>query len=173
MSKFGRVLVVLVFAMSCFFLAFSFMLFISRVRWNDKLTQAQADLREQRTENTRIRDEIRRLEINRSSGNATRSNALTLLEVGMATSEEEVNKIRKNLDDLQNQKQEKGREVTGTLDRLQQERAKVQKARKDVEAVQGTRDELLEEVLDLKNQILELEAVRQRLNASESRLRTY
>lgn len=173
MSKFGRVLVVLVFAMSCFFLAFSFMLFISRVRWNDKLTQAQADLREQRTENTRIRDEIRRLEINRSSGNATRSNALTLLEVGMATSEEEVNKIRKNLDDLQNQKQEKGREVTGTLDRLQQERAKVQKARKDVDAVQGTRDELLEEVLDLKNQILELEAVRQRLNASESRLRTY
>lgn len=173
MSKLGRILVVLVFAMSCFFLAFSFMLFLSRVQWQDKLTEAEANLRAQRTENTRIQSEIRRMEIDRASGSASRSNALTLLEVGMALSETEVEKIRTDLANLQNQKQEKGREVTGTLSKLQAEREKVQAAREQVEATQESRDELYKEVLDLKNQILELEAVRQRLNVSEARLRSY
>lgn len=173
MSKLGRILVVLVFAMSCFFLAFSFMLFLSRVHWNDKLSQMEADLQSQRSKNSRIQSEIRRMEIDRSSGKASRNSALTLLEVGMAMGESEVTKIRDELTTLQNQKQEKGREVTGTLTKLQSEREKVQAARMEVDATQSARDELFQEVLDLKNQILELEAVRQRLNVSEARLRTY
>ena len=173
MSKLGRILVVVVFAMSCFFLAFAFMVFNTRVNWNDKAAEAEADLRAQRSTNTEIQSDIRRMEIDRAVGNATRTSALTLLEATLATSETEVSEMRQELTRLQSEKQEKGRQVTGTLATLQSERAKVDAARDAVEAAQAQRDKLYEDVLKLKNEILELEGIRQRLNSSESRLLSY
>ena len=81
--------------------------------------------------------------------------------------------MRQELTRLQSEKQEKGRQVTGTLATLQSERAKVDAARDAVEAAQAQRDKLYEDVLKLKNEILELEGIRQRLNSSESRLLSY
>ncbi len=173
MSKLGRILVVVVFAMSCFFLAFAFMVFNTRVNWNAKAAEAEADLRAQRTVNTEIQSDIRRMEIDRAVGDATRTSALTLLEATLATSETEVAEMRQELNRLQAEKQEKGRQVTGTLATLQSEREKVNAARNAVEAAQAERDKLYEDVLKLKNEILELEAIRQRLNPSESRLLSY
>ena len=172
-SKLGRILVVFVFVMSSFFLAFAFMVFMSRTDWNAKVAQAQSDLQSQQGVNREIRDQIRRLEIDRTSGKAASSNALALLEANVATSEMEIAKTRQTLTSLQQAKQEKGNEVTGTLATLQAERVRVDEARSSVNTVQAQRDRLYTEVLQLKNQILELEAVRQRLNATEERMMTY
>lgn len=173
MGKLGRILVVLVFAMSCFFLAFSFIAFNSRIAWKEKVAEVESKLTQQRNKNREIEAEVRRMEIDRASGRATRANALALLEATIATSELEIAATQQRLAELQTQKQSKGREVTGSIDELQQERQRVDAARTEVATIRTKRDKLFEEVLDLKNQILELEGVRQRLNPSEARMLSY
>lgn len=170
MNMLGKILVMLVFIMSIFFMAFSFMVFMTQTSWKDKAEAETQKLRTQQGANAELENQIKQLEVQRAAANASRTNAIALLEASLATSEGEVANIRKDLSVLKSERQLQGKQVTGSLATLKAERAKVDALRDTVKVAQGERDKIFAEVVDLKNKVFELEAIRQRLTASETSL---
>ena len=170
MNMLGKILVVLIFIMSIFFLAFSFMVFSTQTSWKDKEAQAQSDLSNARSSNSQLEAEIAKLKKQRAAANAARTSAIALLEANLSQSRQRLNAMQEELTALRAQQSQQGAQVTGSLATLQAERQKVDSLRDAVKAAQGERDKMFAEVVDLKNQVLELEAVRQRLTASETAL---
>lgn len=170
MNTLGKILVMLVFVMSIFFMAFSFMVFMTQTNWKNKAAEAAADLSDARSNNARLQTEITQLQTQRKAENAARTSAIALLEANLADSETQIESMRQQLTELRAKEQQQGAQVTGSLATLQAERQKVESLREIVKAAQADRDEMFADVVDLKNQVLELEATRQRLAASEAAL---
>ena len=170
MNMLGKILVVAIFIMSVFFLAFSFMVFSTQTSWEQKATEAKTERDRARTENNQLQTQIADIKKQRAAANAARTSAIALLEANLSQSEQQLNAMRQELQALRTQQSQQGAQVTGSLATLQAERQKVDSLREAVKAAQRERDNMFAEVVDLKNQVLELEATRKRLSASETAL---
>ena len=170
MNMLGKILVVLIFIMSIFFMAFSFMVFMTQTNWKEKTSKAEDDLRTARQANSSLQAEITTLKTRRASDNAARTSAIALLEANLASSVEEQNKMSNDLAALRAQQQQQGAQVTGSIATLQAERDKVDVLRETVKSAHAERDKMFDEVVRLKNRVLELESTRKRLSASQTDL---
>lgn len=170
MNMLGKILVVLIFIMSVFFMAFSFMVFMTQTNWKENTATEKKKLDSATSANRTLQQEIATLKTGRASENAARTNAIALLEASLASSEQQKNDMQQELTALRAQQQQQGAQVTGSLATLQAEREKVDALRETVKAAQAERDKMFAEVVDLKNEVLELESVRQRLSSSETAL---
>lgn len=170
MNMLGKILVVLIFVMSIFFMSFSFMVFMTQTNWKDKASQADSQLRESQAAVAKRQAEIAALKTQRAAENAARTSAIALLEANLAASDQQLNEMQQQLVALRSQQQQQGAQVTGSLATLTAEREKVDSLRETVKAAQAERDQMFSEVVNLKNKVLELESIRQRLSASETAL---
>ena len=170
MNLLGKILVLLIFIMSIFFMTFSFMVFMTQTNWKEKADAVQSDLRTAQATNNEHKATIASLKTLRASENAARTNAIALLEARLASSGQQLAKLNSELTDLRGQQAAQGAQVTGSLQTLQTERAKVETLRDAMKTAQSERDQMFAEVVDLKNKVLELETVRQRLSDRESAL---
>jgi len=171
MNFLGKILVVLIFIMSICFMVFSFMVFMTQTSWKDMAEKRQSELRRVESENTTKQAEITRLMTLRASENAARTNAIALLEARLASSSQQMIEMNRQLAGLQAQQAQQGEQVTGSIQTLQTERQKVDTLRSTVKTAQSERDQMFSEVVDLKNKVLELEAIRQRLAQRDLNLR--
>lgn len=170
MNFLGKILVVLIFIMSICFMVFSFMVYMTQTSWKELADQRQSELRRVEGENTTKQAEITRLMTLRASENAARTNAIALLEARLASSSQQMIDMNRDLASLRAQQDQQGEQVTGSIQTLQTERTKVETLRSTVKTAQAERDDMFAEVVDLKNKVLELEAVRQRLSQREVNL---
>lgn len=170
MNMLGKILVVLIFIMSIFFMAFSFMVFMTQTDWKAKASTASSELQNARSANNQLKADVAKIKIQRAAENAARTNAIALLEANLSSSEQNLNEMRSQLTELLAQRAQQGAQVTGSLQTLQAERQKVDGLREALKAAHGERDKMFSDVVDLKNQVLELETIRQRLGANEKAL---
>lgn len=170
MNMLGKILVVLIFIMSIFFMAFSFMVFMTQTSWKTKYNTASSEAQSARSSNNQLEAQIAALKTQRAAENAARTNAIALLEANLSSSEQAVSDMQQDLTRLRTQEQQQGTQVTASVETLQSERKKVDALQQIVKAAQADRDKMFADVVDLKNSVLELEAVKQRLTASESAL---
>lgn len=170
MNFLGKILVVLIFIMSIFFMSFSFMVFMTQTSWKEKADAAQTQLRDARNAASQQEAKIKSLQTLRASENAARTNAIALLEARLASSNQQMQDMNRQLVSLRDQQAAQGAQVTGSLETLNTEREKVEALRLAMKKSQSERDQMFNEVVDLKSQVLELEAVRQRLAAREGNL---
>lgn len=170
MNMLGKILVVLIFIMSIFFMAFSFMVFSTQTSWKDKATQAKSERDNATTANNQLQAEVTRIKTERAAANAARTRAIALLEANLSQSGQQINVMQQELEVLRSKQAQQGAQVTGSLATLQAERQKVDSLREAVKMAQGERDKMFADVVNLKNSVLQLEAIRQRLSASETAL---
>lgn len=170
MNTLGKILIVLIFVMSIFFMAFSFMVFMTHDSWKDKASQADRDLQQARNQNSQLEASIAEAKTQRQAENAARTTAIALLEARLQTDSQQLAETQGQLRTLQAKQSAMGEQVTGSLAALQMERQKVEGLRENVKSAQAERDKIFGEVVNLKNQVLELESIRQRLAAREQDL---
>ena len=170
MNTLGKILVVLIFIMSIFFMAFSFVVFMTHENWKGKEDKARQDLSNAQSQNRQLETEIAKLQTQRAAENAFRTNAIALLEARLRTSSQSLDTMQQQLVMLQGERSQMGEQVNGSLKALDEERKKVDGLRQNVKAAQAERDKMFADVVALKNQVLELESTRQRLAAREESL---
>lgn len=167
MNFLGKILVVLIFIMSIFFMSFSFMVYMTQTSWKKKADDKQQQLSLAIDETTSVKAKVSSLQTLRASENAARTNAIALLEARLSSSNQQLNDMNQQLAGLRDQQAAQGAQVTGSLETLQTERQKVDTLRAAMKTSQSERDQMFAEVVDLKNNVLELESIRQRLSARE------
>lgn len=170
MNTLGKILVVLIFIMSIFFMAFSFMVFMTHNSWKDKSDAAKSSLNTAQQNNRALEAEIATIKKKRMAENAARVNAIALLEGRLRTSSEQLTVKNQQVLALRSDQAQKGEQVTGSLEALEIERNKVETLRKSVNSAQAERDKMFDEVVKLKDQVLEYEAVRARLASRNDEL---
>lgn len=171
MNFLGKILVVLIFIMSIFFMSFSFMVYMTQTSWQEKAETVQRELDNAKNLNREHLAKVNSLKTLRASENAARTNAIALLEARLASSSQQMVRMSQELTALQGQQAAQGAQVTGSLQTLQTEREKVETLRQAMKTAQSERDQMFNEVVDLKNKVLELESIRQRLSDRELALR--
>ena len=170
MNTLGKLMVLLIFIMSIFFMTFSFMVFMTQTAWKAKADAANQSLQTQRSANTQLENQNKQLQLQRAAESAARTTAISALEASLSTSQGELSRAVKELNDLKAAQQLQEKQVTGSLTTLQQERSKVDSLRTTINATQAERDNMFAELIDLKNRVLELEANLQRAKLSEAQL---
>ena len=170
MNTLGKILVVLIFIMSIFFMSFSFMVFMTQTSWKQKYETANSDAQSARSANGQLEAQIAAMKTKRATENAARTNAIALLEANLSDREQAINGMDDELKRLRQTQQQQGSQVTGSLATLEAERKKVDSLQRIVKEAQADRDKMFDEVVRLKDAVLELEAIKQRLTASESSL---
>ena len=170
MNTLGKILIVLIFVMSIFFMAFSFMVFMTHDDWKTKASDAENQLRTARNTNTELQGQIEAIQTQRASENAARKLAITVLEARARGAEQQLATERAELQNLRAAISETGELVAGSLNSLELERQKVETLRGTVKDAESERDRLFKSVIELKNRVLELESVRERLASRENEL---
>ena len=170
MNMLGKILVVLIFIMSIFFMAFSFMVFMTQTSWKQKYNTANGEAQQARSANSQLEAQITSVKTERAAENAARTNAIAVLEATLNSREQDVQQIRQDLVRLQQKEQEQSSQVNVSLETLDKEREKVDALQQIVKAAQAERDKMFDEVVRLKNDVLELQAVNQRLSQTETSL---
>ena len=170
MNTLGKILIVLIFVMSIFFMTFSFMVFMTHDNWKEKAADADRDLATARNENSQLEAQIADAKTQRAAENAARTSAVALLEARLQADRQQLQESQQRLSELQAQQALMGEQVTGSVAALKMEREKVDALRETVKSAQAERDKIFTEVVGLKNEVLELESIRQRLASRESDL---
>lgn len=163
MNLLGKILVILIFIMSVLFMAFSVTVYMTHTDWKEKAGEAENQLREARQQNNQLKSEIESVQTKNASERAARTNVVALLEARARTSEDQLAMARQRLSNLEADARQAQARVDGTIATLNTLRQKVDGLRDTVKKAQEDRDNMFQEVVDLKGQVLALEATRERL----------
>jgi|GEM_PF-3955731 len=170
MNTLGKLMILLVFIMSIFFMTFAFMVFMTQASWMSKAKAETAKVNTLRTSNGQLETANKQLQLDLSAANAARTNAIATLEEDLTKAQRDYTKARGDLRVLQSEQQLQSSQVTGSLATLQAERTKVDALRTALTTTQGDYDKVFGENIDLRDQVIELEAALDRVNDREAAL---
>jgi hypothetical protein len=172
MNTLGKILVVLIFVMSIFFMAFSFMVYLTHTNWETKAQDAEKRVTDARRQNEQLNDQIAKLNVQRAAENAARKSQLALLETRNSSNQEQLVAQQRALGDLQASLREANDAIGGSTKQLEIESGKVAALRDSVKKAEADRDKMFVDVTELNDRVLQLEAINQRLDAREQDLLT-
>ncbi len=170
MNLLGKILVILIFIMSILFMSFSVTVYMTHQDWKTKASETGSQLQTARTQNDQLKSDIEAIRTTYASERAARTSVISLLETRSRASENELGLARQRLSVLESdQRQAQGR-VDATIKTLDDVKTNVDTLRDTVKRAQADRDKVFQDVVDLKGQVLSLEATRERLAARNDEL---
>ena len=156
MNLLGKIFVVLIFVMSMLFMAFSVCVYATHRNWKEEVTKKDSDIRSLRTENDQLKEERERAMNILAHERAARTSALTSLNARVVEGDQEVTRMRQQVDQLQEQHRREFAAVTssqGLLKTLKDDNTKLQN---QISQTRASLDEKLKEAIrltDLNHQL--------------------
>jgi hypothetical protein len=182
MTLLGKIFTMLIFIMALVWMAFAVAVYMTQKNWKDLVERPQAEvvpgkplglkhqLANQEAANKALRDDIDRLLKEKHQEQAARAHALAALEE-MRQAEAA---LRKTAEEAQAQLLASNREATAamaaTQTRLDGLKDEIAQARLDIKTAQGDRDDKLQRVVALTDQLHQTEDARRRLTERQNEL---
>jgi hypothetical protein len=170
MTLVGKIFTVLILVMSVAFLMLAVTVFATHRNWRDAAGKAQADLTARQAENNGLREEIQRIEDRLAVEQAARRFALAGLQSRLETAQQQLQQRERAYDDLLGAH---GLAVE-TLNTNQVNVAalsrEVEGLREEIRNVQRSRDEQLQAVVEVTDQLNQIEGQRQQLVERQDQL---
>lgn len=170
MNTLGKLMILLVFIMSIFFMTFAFMVFMTQASWMSKAKAETTKVNTLTSSNRQLETANKQLQLDLSAANAARTNAIAVLEGQLSQAQRDYAKASGELRVLKSEQQLQSNQVSGSIVTLQAERTKSDALQTALTTTQGDYDKVFAVNIDLRDQVIELEAALDRVKGSEAEL---